>query len=114
MTAVRFILQIEITIYVVLQALVKAAPQELLPGLKKDLTRILSVLPALEDRPKTLVAIEFLIALIGSGTIFGKLSTRNLRRLDQASLTLVHLIKSMMISEIHSFASSKGNSLGSC
>lgn len=55
------------------QALIKAAPKELIPGLKKDLTSILSVLPALEDRPKTLVGIEFLIALISSGLIFGKL-----------------------------------------
>ena len=58
---------------VLLQALIKAAPKELIPGLKKDLTSILSVLPALEDRPKTLVGIEFLIALISSGLIFGKL-----------------------------------------
>ncbi len=58
----------------VLQALIKAAPRELMPGLKRELTRILSVLPALEDRPKTLVAIEFLVALIGSGTIFGRCS----------------------------------------
>ena len=61
-----------------------------MPGLQKELTRILSVLPALEDRPKSLVAIEFLIALIGSGTIFGERSERNSFDL-KARLTILHV-----------------------
>lgn len=55
-----------------LQVLIKAAPKQLMPNLKTELTNILSVVPSLEERPKTLVAIELLTALISSGIIFGR------------------------------------------
>ena len=55
-----------------MQALLKVDSPNLMTGLKEEITAHVSIVPTLEDRPKTLVAIEMLTALISSGTIFGE------------------------------------------
>ena len=45
-------------------------------SLQTELTAHLSGVPPLEDRPKMLVAIELLVALVSSGILFGAHTTR--------------------------------------
>ena len=59
-------------------------------SLQTELTEVLSVVPSLEDRPKALVAIEMLIALISSGIVFGMVF-RSILGLCEGSNTYIEM-----------------------
>lgn len=66
------------------QALARAAPQQVAAGFREPLCKALSGVPAREDRPMTLMAIEAVTALISSGCFFTEAGAHHLTQIIQS------------------------------